>query len=116
MKKKILIPLLAILSLLTIIAVLVFVFRPQEEIGAEPMSPFPYELGRSTNIQTTEITVWGMSCGACANAVSNILLAVNGVTNISVDLRTDVVTIEHNLALDMDEIKNAIEAQGFNMP
>ena len=70
----------------------------------------------SEQTTTTELTVWGMTCNRCANQVINAVSAAEGVVDVIVDVSADRVTIEHEPELDVDIIKNVIEAEGYNIP
>ncbi|MCL2576994.1 MAG: heavy-metal-associated domain-containing protein [Defluviitaleaceae bacterium] len=65
---------------------------------------------------TTELTVWGMTCGRCENKIVNALSALDEVVNISVNLNTDTVTVEHAPNLDVTIIESVITREGFNIP
>ena len=62
----------------------------------------------------TEMTfsVPGMSCGHCKQAVSEELLAVDGVESVDVDLETKLVVI-HGSELDRPRLCAAIEEAGY---
>ena len=64
----------------------------------------------------TELTVWGMTCVRCINKITDALLDMNGVVNVSVDLSAEKVTVEHEPELDIDTVKDAITREGFNIP
>jgi copper chaperone len=57
-------------------------------------------------------SVPGMSCGHCKQAVSDELLAVEGVDAIDVDLDTKVVVV-HGNELDGARLRAAIEEAGY---
>jgi copper chaperone len=46
-------------------------------------------------IQTTTLTVAGMTCGACVRHVTRALEGMTGVVHVEVDLQTNVVIVEH---------------------
>ena len=69
----------------------------------------------STTI-TTELTVWGMTCGRCENKIKNALLEIDGVINVTADSNADKVTVEHEPDLDVTIIEKAITGEGFNLP
>jgi len=64
----------------------------------------------------TELTVWGMTCGRCIANIERTVLAVDGVIEVEVDLRDDLVTILHKESLDIERIKEVITEQGYNIP
>ncbi|MCL2072246.1 MAG: heavy-metal-associated domain-containing protein [Oscillospiraceae bacterium] len=64
---------------------------------------------------TTVLTVSGMSCAACATKVKNAVTALAGVVDVTVALNTGRVTVVHNRSLNVDVIKNAIIAAGYQV-
>ena len=46
-------------------------------------------------VQTTTLSIAGMSCGACARHVSRALEGMTGVVRVTVDLSSDRATVEH---------------------
>jgi len=66
--------------------------------------------------QTTTITVTGMTCGHCAQAVTGELSAVPGVTDVAVDLRAGAdspVTITSDAVLDQAAVRAAVAEAGY---
>ncbi|HET7660203.1 MAG TPA: heavy-metal-associated domain-containing protein [Oryzihumus sp.] len=66
--------------------------------------------------QTTTITVTGMTCGHCAQAVTEELSAVAGVTDVAVDLRAGAdspVTITSDATLDPAAVRAAVAEAGY---
>ena len=55
-----------------------------------------------------------MTCGHCEAAVTGEVTAVSGVTNVTVDLETKLVTVT-GTQLDRDSIVAAIDAAGFDV-
>ena len=64
----------------------------------------------------TEFTVWGMTCNRCVNTISKAVMALDGVTNVTVDLDNEKVTVEHVPTMDVELIKSSITAKGYNTP
>jgi copper chaperone len=60
---------------------------------------------------TMSFSVPGMSCGHCKQAVSEELLAVDGVDSVDSDLDTKLVVI-HGSELDGARLRVAIEEAG----
>jgi copper chaperone len=58
-------------------------------------------------------TVSGMSCGHCAQSVTEELAAVPGVTEVSVDVETGRVTVKSTEALAEDAVRAAVEEAGY---
>ena len=63
-------------------------------------------------VNTLEYMVDGMSCNHCEAAVTEELLAVNGVTEVGVDLETKRVLV-HGEDLDDAAIRAAIDEAGY---
>lgn len=63
-----------------------------------------------------KIIVEGMSCGHCKNAVERAVKVLAGVSFAEVDLAAKQLTIEFDAAVvNMEEIKNAIEEEGYTV-
>jgi copper ion binding protein len=61
------------------------------------------------------LTVEGMSCAHCENAVKKAVSALDGVASVAVDLPAKTVSIEHDGTVSTDAIKEAIEDQGYDV-
>jgi copper chaperone len=64
---------------------------------------------------TQTYSVTGMTCGHCAGAVTSELKAVDGVSDVDVDLvagGTSTVTVTSQAPLDEDTVKAALEEAG----
>ena len=61
---------------------------------------------------TLEYLVDGMSCDHCKAAVTEEVLAVDGVTEVEVDLQAKRVLV-HGEDLDDDAIRAAIDEAGY---
>jgi copper chaperone len=67
-------------------------------------------------MNTTTLTVTGMSCMGCVNSVKNLVSALPGVAGVRVDLASGRVEIVHNPALaDIQAIRQAIEGGGYQV-
>lgn len=64
---------------------------------------------------TTTITVDGMTCGHCVNAVQTEVGKLDGVTAVSVDLASGQVTIVANQAPDAEALREAVEEAGYEV-
>ena len=66
---------------------------------------------------TTETyRVTGMTCEHCVNAVTEELSALEGVSNVSVDLvagGTSTVTVESSTELDSATVAEAVDEAGY---
>ncbi|MBB2910745.1 copper chaperone CopZ [Streptosporangium becharense] len=57
-------------------------------------------------------TVGGMTCGHCVSSVSAEIGKVGGVTGVSVDLPTGVVTVR-GTGFSTEEIRQAVDRAGY---
>ena len=64
---------------------------------------------------TTTITVDGMTCGHCVNAVQTEVGKLDGVTDVSVDLASGQVTIVANQTPDAATLREAVEEAGYEV-
>ena len=64
---------------------------------------------------TTTITVDGMTCGHCVNAVQTEVGKLDGVTDVSVDLASGQVTILADEAPDAVTLREAVEEAGYEV-
>jgi copper chaperone len=62
-----------------------------------------------------EYTVSGMSCDHCVHSVSNELLALDGVSDVAVDLPTGLVRVTSESPLAIDEVSSAIDEAGYQL-
>lgn len=60
------------------------------------------------------ILVEGMTCGKCEAAVKGALNEINGVKEVTVDLSTGNVDVEHE-NVNTAELEDAIEGQGYDV-
>lgn len=68
----------------------------------------------ATDVKT--LNVEGMSCSHCENSVKKAVGALDGVSNVAVDLKGKKVTIEFDTEkTSVDAIKDAIEDQGYDV-
>lgn len=61
----------------------------------------------------TIIKVEGMSCGHCENHVKEELLEVAGVLAVEVSSEKGEATIEHDIAVELGALKEAICEAGY---
>ena len=61
-----------------------------------------------------ELSIEGMNCGHCSNAVDKALRAVSGVREVSVDLAGKKATVEAENVTD-DLLKKAVEDAGYQV-
>ena len=58
-------------------------------------------------------TVSGMSCGHCAQSVTEEVAALPGVTEVDVDVAAGRVLVRAEGALAEDDVRTAVEEAGF---
>ncbi len=63
----------------------------------------------------TALTVTGMTCQHCANAVTEELSALSGVLSVEVTLSTGRVTVQSVRELNNGEIATAIDDAGYQI-
>lgn len=62
------------------------------------------------------LTVDGMSCSHCENAVKKAVGTLNGVDSVTVDLKSKKVSVEYDCErVDLKTIKDTIEDQGYDV-
>jgi len=67
-------------------------------------------------MERTVLTVEGMSCSHCENAIKKSVGALDGVSSVEVDLKGRTVTVEYDGSkVSLDKIKNEIEDQGYDV-
>jgi copper chaperone len=63
----------------------------------------------------SEYVVTGMVCQHCVSAVTEELGAIEGVTNVQVDLATGQVSIASDVPLDDAAVRAAIDEAGYKI-
>jgi len=61
------------------------------------------------------LQVQGMSCGHCVKAIENSVGALNGVEKVNVQLDSGTVDVEFNNEVDVQQISDTIEDQGYTV-
>lgn len=64
---------------------------------------------------TTILHVEGMACEHCVKAVTKAVTALAGVKDVKVDLKGKTVTVDHESAATITQMKDAIEEQGYDV-
>lgn len=64
---------------------------------------------------TTRLTVLGMTCAACSEAIERNLKAVNGVSRARATIQMQHATIVHDKDVPLGSLKQAIEDAGFDV-
>lgn len=62
-----------------------------------------------------EITVQGMTCGHCAQAVTTELLKIESVHDVSVDVATGLVSFESDQEVSAADIAAAVDEAGYSV-
>ncbi|NUP25748.1 MAG: heavy-metal-associated domain-containing protein [Nocardia sp.] len=66
-------------------------------------------------MNTSHITVTGMTCGCCADSVRDELGRIPGVTAVTVDLGTGAVGLDSAVPLDRESIGAAVTRAGYSV-
>lgn len=61
------------------------------------------------------ITIEGMSCGHCTNAVEKALRTISGVNNVSVELTAKQAVVESQTAIADEQLKKVITDAGYQV-
>jgi len=61
------------------------------------------------------VKIKGMSCQHCVMAVTKALDAIDGIKNVSVDLKTGTATYDEIKPLDAVVIEQAIKKAGYDV-
>jgi copper chaperone len=64
---------------------------------------------------TTVITVSGMTCSHCVNAVQGEIGKLAGVTDVDVDLATGAVTVTAEPMPGADALSGAVDEAGYQV-
>jgi copper chaperone len=63
-------------------------------------------------------SVVGMTCGHCVAAVTEELMGLSGVREVTVDLKpgeTSAVKVESDSPLDLEEVRAAVDEAGYEL-
>lgn len=61
------------------------------------------------------VKIKGMRCGHCVGSVTKALEAVEGITDVKVDLAKGEAVYNESKPVDIDKIRAAISAIGFEV-
>lgn len=64
---------------------------------------------------TSTYTVVGMTCGHCVSSVTEEVSEIPGVTDVQVVLETGAVTVTSAEPLDVDAVREAVSAVGYEL-
>jgi len=66
-------------------------------------------------VVTSTYTVTGMTCEHCVRAVTDELIALDGVEDVRVDLGTGAVTVTSAAPLGDDQVRAAVDQAGYDL-
>ncbi|MCG7343785.1 copper chaperone CopZ [Sporosarcina sp. ACRSL] len=61
------------------------------------------------------LKVEGMSCGHCVKSIESSVGELKGVSSVKVDLSSNEVTVEFENEATLEQIKETIEDQGYDV-
>ncbi|WP_405114163.1 cation transporter [Micromonospora sp. NBC_01405] len=64
---------------------------------------------------TTTYQVQGMTCGHCASSVSTEIGAIEGVSDVQVELAAGRVTVTSEGPLETDTVRAAVDEAGYDL-
>ncbi|MGV9361074.1 heavy-metal-associated domain-containing protein [Amycolatopsis sp. NPDC003731] len=64
-------------------------------------------------MSTSRYTVTGMTCSHCVASVSEEVGALDGVTEVAVDLPSGAVTVTSDRPVDDAQVRAAVEKAGY---
>ena len=64
-------------------------------------------------METVNLTVSGMTCGACVKHVEKAINSIAGVEKVEVDLASGSVKVEGDISQQVNEIIAALEEDGY---
>ena len=64
-------------------------------------------------METINLTVSGMTCGACVKHVEKAINSIAGVKRVEVDLASGAVKVEGNVSKHVKEMIAALEEEGY---
>lgn len=63
--------------------------------------------------KTENILIANLSCSGCVNTITKKLTAIIGVENVTVDLETNSVTVNHNETVTKEKLTETLLAIGY---
>lgn len=64
---------------------------------------------------TTTVTVQGMTCGHCVEAVRSEVAKIDGVTGVEVDLESGRVDIDSDRPVAEADLRAAVDEAGYEL-
>jgi copper chaperone CopZ len=72
-------------------------------------------LPKEDKMSTAVYTVKGMTCSGCMNKVTNAVTAVDGVTDVDVDISNGELTVVSDTEIDSAEVRAAVADAGYEI-
>ena len=88
-------------------------FKPEESVTET--KEISTEKGKDENVMQKIIGIEGMSCQHCVKAVTNALSAIEGVSDVVVDLEAKKATLKVTDAVTDDALKEAVTEEGYEV-
>lgn len=66
-------------------------------------------------MENVTLKVEGMSCQHCVRSIEGSVSKLKGVASVNVDLESGTVAIQHEATVTLEQIKEEIEEQGFDV-
>lgn len=64
-------------------------------------------------MKTEKITIANLSCGGCVKTITKKLTAIDGVENVTVDLETNIVSVNHQESVSREQLANTLLSIGY---
>ncbi len=64
-------------------------------------------------METTQLKISGMNCGACVNHVTEALQNVVGVQSAKIDLQSGTATVQHDENATAEAMVAAVSEEGY---
>ena len=81
---------------------------------SEPAQPADPK-GTTSMCTTENYVVTGMTCGHCVMSVTEELTAVQGVTDVQVDLASGQVRVTSEQPVSTEQVREAVEEAGYSL-
>ena len=71
----------------------------------------------NAQFQTASLTAAGLTCAMCTKAIYNSLEKIPAVEKVDADIKSSqfIITFKKGVAVDPDQLKNAVEDAGFSV-
>ncbi|MCX7922764.1 MAG: heavy-metal-associated domain-containing protein [Clostridia bacterium] len=67
-------------------------------------------------METTSFSVPSITCNVCSNKIQDGLKNLNGINNVSVDLKTKTVNVEYNPSqVQPQDIRKTVSSMGYEV-